>query len=292
MDTNQQDETPSLDQIILGIGTALLTAMEHVECAKLLLDQKKPKQAYSLWILAAEEVGKVALYSRCLKVVLIEREKAWNDCKKIVKDHKAKLEVFFDLLDKLAKLDSNLLSFNMKFDLGSKIANEQLDALTKAHNTGHLKHMLHSFRECATYTIINNQSVVSPGRSMMMLPQGLLELVIQMSATVFISIEKLLSEVLGPAHVQLREHFGATTAGKEKAAYARLTKTVERVLPSMMEIVRRFQKGEISVKDDPSYVKLIKQFESASLKKLIVVAFMLKKVIELSASNEVFVSSN
>lgn len=291
MNTRHQPDTPKVSQIAIGIGIAFLNAKAHVETAALLVQNKKHKPAYSEWSHGIEEIGKALFYWRCLGGEDDKRQAAWDKHLELLESHEEKIRVVSDTLDYLLRLESEHFSLKITIDSTDPAYSPKirtfLEFLVKTHGDGRLHQWLVSLRESVTYTSINDGRVASPEKVFSKIPDGLLEVVIGLTANSLNAVDMLFAEALGPAYKQLQEHY---VAGKpyDRTTYADLERTLNRVLPALTEIARHSLSQNISIKNNPEYVDLIKKVgKETGTAKIIAMVWAIKKTFELAASDQI-----
>lgn len=285
MNTKHQRETPSIEQLLVGIGTAFLKAKEHFEAAES-FQQKHPSQAYIIWVMAVEEIGKCILYARCLKINSNERDVNWATVRRKIEDHRSKLQTFCDSIEWMSKHSSKTgpFRFKLELDLGTQAANENLISLVRLQNSGDLKNLLHKLREYASYTVINGGGVSSPEQTIKLLPPGLAEASITLCVNAARAVDTILTEVLGPLYSQLKCHFLVTEKGEKSASYDRLVKTLNRMRPAIVHITRDWKTTPPSLENASKWT--IKGIDCTGAKQLTFLVYLFRDVVRLSAGDE------
>ena len=138
-------------------------------------------------------------------------------------------------------------------------------------------------REIATYSIINDEIVVSPSRALYGLQPGTIDVAIEFFLIYILKFEFLFRKLADDFFVQLERHFSSSSMKEESESYARLEKTLNRILPSLIDLLGRLKSGESKL---TVHREILGKFPDAddSFKKLLLYFDLAQEVFRLSAS--------
>lgn len=241
----------SNSNLLVGMGISLLNAKDHLEAAEILLKADKKGAALSHFVIAAEEVGKIVIYGRSVRLDDYERGIAWAQSRKDLTDHKAKIRAFIDGVKYLTDPGSRSKSWSigLKLTTESKEFDAIISGIMKTLKGKDIEILLHFARLDVTYSVITERGVVSPLRVANGLDSHQMMAVIRLAQLAVTSFLGLLN-LFEPLPNLLGSLFNAASDNDERASEKELVRILERWMPSaailFLGLVRNQTKCDIS----------------------------------------------
>ncbi len=213
---------------------ALIHAKEHLETARLLFKSGKNGPSFGNLIFAAEELGKIAIYARCIGSPS-EREALWTRNSPLLTDHREKIKALGDAIEFLVNKENHGAGWSVTLTLKTECepTAEFLSWLVDSHKDGSLHRLLHILRMDVTYSVIAHDRVFSPVRASNRLNPAVLDASISMLYSFVIGLEAMI-QLLGPIHSQLSQLYQSASEEDEIASYEKLNSSLVRLLPAFL----------------------------------------------------------
>jgi AbiV family abortive infection protein len=283
-----QSETPSIAQLWIAIGLSVLHAKEQIETAQLLHEHKKMGPAFTHSVMCIEELGKIALYSKCLKIPKDERDAAWSKNSKKLYSHTEKISAFCNAFEALQAKHNQSSAWSFIFTLKTEndLTSELVKKIISFHEAGILDKVLHSIRLEVSYSGFVNGRVISPARAAMELNPDLLEMTIEMIKVATLSLEKAL-KFFNPLYEQIFILYRSTDTGSEQLNYSKIEKTLNRIVPSAIQILSQFVQESIGLDlaDSKHHGEISKKLSVMPLKNNLFKAF--EEILKMAANDSV-----